>query len=254
MLKGDNMLNILIADDNIYYAKMLMDQIYSTNDNVRVCNITIDGEETLKILSENSNIDIFLLDLKMPKYTGIEILKKLNNKTNYEKSCIAISGEKDLLAKVLDNKLVYAYIFKGFDMEKIMENINDLITYKNNIKTELLIEENLKKELEFLRFNNIYIGTKYLKEAILYILEKKNGDFDNLKRDVFSKIALEYNKSVHNIKCNINTSITEMYYDCESDKIEKYFNISKERKPTTKLVISTIVNKIEKSIKIGKAS
>lgn len=60
------MVNILIADDNIYYAKMLMNTInVDTNKNIRVTHISVDGKETLEIL-ENNNIDVVLLDLKTP--------------------------------------------------------------------------------------------------------------------------------------------------------------------------------------------
>ena len=72
------MLNCLIADDNIYYAKHLIEQINSKNEDVRVVNISIDGEETLKILNESNDIDIFLLDLKMPKLNGNDVLRMLN--------------------------------------------------------------------------------------------------------------------------------------------------------------------------------
>ena len=71
------MLNILIADDNIDYARNLMHFINSNSDKVRVSDISIDGKETLEILNNSNNIDIVILDLKMPFLNGIEIIKKL---------------------------------------------------------------------------------------------------------------------------------------------------------------------------------
>ena len=44
------MINVLIADDNIDYAIALMNYINEQNRNIRVCNITKDGEETLNVL------------------------------------------------------------------------------------------------------------------------------------------------------------------------------------------------------------
>lgn len=43
------MLNILIADDNLYYAKLLMNTINENNKNIRVTHIAINGKETLNI-------------------------------------------------------------------------------------------------------------------------------------------------------------------------------------------------------------
>ncbi len=60
------MVNVLIADDNIYYAKLLMDLI--NDEEVRVCNIAITGKEALNIIQKSNNIDVILLNLKMPIY------------------------------------------------------------------------------------------------------------------------------------------------------------------------------------------
>lgn len=39
-----------------------------------------------------------------------------------------------------------------------------------------------------------------------------------------------------------------MYFDCKSEKIIEYFNLSKDFKPTPKLIINTIINKIESKL------
>lgn len=62
------MVKILIADDNIDYAINLMNYINNNIDNIKVCNITKDGKETLEILNSKNDIDIVLLDYKMPIY------------------------------------------------------------------------------------------------------------------------------------------------------------------------------------------
>ena len=64
------MVNILIADDNIDYAVNLMNYISKENNNIKVCNIAKNGKETLEILNLKDNIDIILLDYKMPIYNG----------------------------------------------------------------------------------------------------------------------------------------------------------------------------------------
>ena len=71
------MLNILIADDNIDYARNLMHFINSNSDKVRVSDISIDVKETLEILNNSNNIDIVILDLKMPFLNSIEIINIL---------------------------------------------------------------------------------------------------------------------------------------------------------------------------------
>ena len=130
------MLNCLIADDNIYYAKHLIEQINSKNEDVRVVNISIDGEETLKILNESNDIDIFLLDLKMPKLNGNDVLRMLNEerKEKYENSCLVISAEPELAMKLSkDNSIIYSIIMKS-QYDSIALKINELIELKRETK------------------------------------------------------------------------------------------------------------------------
>ena len=67
-LKEQKMVNVLIADNNINYVKNLMNYINDGNEKIRVTKIAEDGMETLKILNNDKNIDIALLDFDMPGY------------------------------------------------------------------------------------------------------------------------------------------------------------------------------------------
>ena len=60
------MINILVADDNLYFSMNLINYINKNNESIRVCCIAKDGKEALKMLNEEKNIDIVLLDYKMP--------------------------------------------------------------------------------------------------------------------------------------------------------------------------------------------
>lgn len=241
------MLNMIIIDDDIYYAKKLMDYINESNDDIRVCNIALDGKEGLELLNNSEKIDIFLLDLKMPIYTGIEILDKLNEdkKNKYKKSCIVISGEINMFKHIIGNNIIYSYMYKCCEFKYIVDKINSLIKSKNELQENTRLREKIVNELNILHFNTSYLGTKYLKECIYYIMKDMNNNFENLKKEVYPKIANKYNKTMHNIKCNINSAVNAMYFDCESQVIIEYFNFTKDFKPTAKLIINTIINKIE---------
>ena len=78
------MVNVLIADNNINYVKNLMNYINEGNEKIRVTKIAEDGMETLKILNNDKNIDIALLDFDMPGYDANQICKKVINKEKYK--------------------------------------------------------------------------------------------------------------------------------------------------------------------------
>lgn len=246
------MINILIADDNIYYAKTLMNIINNENrEDIKVTHIAIDGKETLDIL-KNNKIDIVLLDLKMPIYDGLYILNKLEEeqKDKYKQSIIIISGEVEMLYKINNQPFVYYAFDKLCSISKIVDKINELVEDKNEEKRKNMIKNKIVKQLQYLNYNLSHKGTQYLIEAILLIYNIGDYDILNLKEDVYPIIAKRYNKSIHNIKCDINKANDYMYRVCKRERVRKYFKFFDDSKPTVKNVIYTILNKITKNTDI----
>lgn len=238
------MCTILIADDNIYFATNLMNFINKNNNNVRVCNISCDGKSTLEILNTYDNIDVALLDFKMPIYNADEILQKIHNKDRYLKSFIIISGEFESAKKLYNNEMVFDIINKLSNASTIMSKINELIISKENESTKKNIKKKIINELLYLGYDISHKGTNYLIEVINYIQNNPNKCLDNLKADVYPVIAAYHNESIHNIKCYINRETTEMYLKCDSFKLQNYFAYAEDTKPNVKTIINTIINKI----------
>lgn len=238
------MVNILIADDNISYAVNLMNYINKNNENIKVCNIAKNGKETIEILNNKNNIDVILLDYKMPFYNGQQILDKIIDKDKYTDSII-ISGEIESVIKLKKCEMIHSIAYKTIGIDEILKKINKLLEDKELLKTDNLYRKKVENEILFLGYNISHKGTQYLIRAIEYIASNPNKELDKLERDVYPKIATLYNDSVHNVKCRINRSTTEMYYNCEVEKLKKYFNFSIDTKPRVKTIINTILNKIQ---------
>lgn len=240
------MVNILIADDNIDYAINLMNYINEKNENIKVCNIAKNGKETLKILNDTDNIDLVLLDYKMPFYNGKQVLDKVLDKRKYSDSFIIISGEIETVAKLRNNEMIHSIIYKTIDMSEIVKRINELIEYKESINQSKIIKKKIITELLYLGYDISHKGTKYLIEVIEYIALNQNRNLERLEKDVYPKIAILYNESVHNIKCRINNATSVMYCNCEIEKLKKYFHFNIDTKPKVRTIIDTIINNIMK--------
>lgn len=238
------MINVLIADDNVDYAINLMNYINQKNENIKVCSITKNGEETLKILNLRNDIDVILLDYKMPIYNGKQVLEKITNKKRYEDSCIIISGEIESVISLRKNKLVHSVIHKTTSMNEIIRRINELLEYKESIKKSKILKNKITEELLYLGYDISHKGTQYLIKTIDYIATNSNRDLEKLERDVYPKIAAIYNDSAHNIKCRINSATTVMYCNCEIEKLKKYFHFEIDTKPKVKTIINTIIRRI----------
>lgn len=239
------MLNVLIADDNIDYARNLMYLINSTSANVRVFDITITGQETLEILSKPNNIDIILLDLNMPFLNGLEIINQLSVKYSqkYDNSFIIISGETTLLEQMnlLESYMVYKVLSKGMDLNFIVNSINELILTKsfngkirNRISTELC-------SIGYLLAHN---GTQYLIDIIEMAYFRGEYVTNNLSKYAYPIIANRYLQSVNNIKTSIIRATEAMYFNCYEETLLNYFNLNTISKPNIKTIVGTILLKI----------
>lgn len=116
--------NILIAEDDIGNFTLLRYVLEDTKINVIRA---INGIEAVNICNSNPNIDLILMDLKMPEMNGIEATKAI-------KSFLPDLPIIILSAHVIDevkNNCFEAgcdkFISKPFDNEEMLEMINSLI-------------------------------------------------------------------------------------------------------------------------------
>lgn len=240
------MLNMLVVEDNFYYSMCLINIVVEKIPQIRLCKIATNGEEALEYLKNSNNIDIVLLDLGLPKLNGLEIIKQLeeNNYKKYENSIIVISGDAQLVKYVIGNPFLYTYISKGMGLDKVLSEIDKLSKIKQNEIRQNNILQLINNELRTLGYKENLIGTKYLRETI-NLIATTDLTSDNLKNKVYPIIARRHNKSVHNIKCNINNATEMMNCTCKKEIIRKYFVFFDDNSVATpKQVIDTILTKI----------
>ena len=245
------MVNILIADDNIYYAKVLMNIINGSNsEDMKVSYIATDGQEALDII-KNHSVDIILLDLKMPIYDGLYILEEIEKEKmgKYKDSIIVVSGETDMICKLRESDYVYSFINKVSSISDIIDKINELIKSKQEQSKEESIRMSIIKELHYLNYNLSHTGTQYLIDAIQLIYNKggKKHIIYNLAEEIYPTIAKENNLGVYNIKSNINKANEYMFKMCKRERIQEYFGFQDKAKPTVKNVIYTVLKNISEN-------
>ena len=240
------MVNILFVDDNYNYSKNLINKVMEQNSDVRLFKFLTDGREALQvIMNEFDKIDIILLDLKLPEYSGIDILKKIDDEKifQYKNSIIVLSGEPEMIQKIRNSPYVYTFIPKGNGFESALNKNNDLIKLKNFSKDP--IENQIIRELKKINYNFSYIGTQYIYESILILCSSYRHEKIKLEKQVYPLIADKYHTTINTIKTNIVNSTNEMYYDCQRDILNSYFGLCDNEKPTPKEVMSLIVSNIK---------
>lgn len=111
--------NILIVDDEIEILNLLRKYLEREGYNVDAAS---DGEEGLVFFSKKK-YDLIILDVMMPKVDGIEVCKRLRNKTNAP--IVMLTAKGDEIDKVLGLRIgADDYITKPFSMNEFVARIN----------------------------------------------------------------------------------------------------------------------------------
>lgn len=71
-------MKVLIIDDSVLF-RILLKNIVRSIDNVEVCGSASDGEAGLDAV-EKHNPDVVLLDVEMPKMTGLDVMREIKEK------------------------------------------------------------------------------------------------------------------------------------------------------------------------------
>lgn len=72
-------MKILIVDDEMMIKEWLSITISSLPFSITTIETASNGQEALQKI-ENSNFDLILIDVMMPKMNGLELLKRVNEK------------------------------------------------------------------------------------------------------------------------------------------------------------------------------
>lgn len=234
------MIDMLIASSDTLQLRRMFNKISNENSkNIRISKVTTNETETIEILN-NANIDVALLDLS--SLDGEKILNgiKENKKGIYVDSIIVMTKSFKDIKEIIGNRMIFDYIIKDSNDEEILFKINRIAEIKD-IENK---RDQIMQELKYIGYNIEYIGTKYLVETILELYRNRDLMLDNLQQDIYPILSTKHNKSVHNIKCNITWATDNMYCECDSDRLKKYFGFYDDIKPTAKIVALTVLSKI----------
>ncbi len=229
------MIKVMIAEDNKNLCKNCFE--FLTNDeNIKVVYYTFDGKQALEKYLEIQP-DVLLLDLNLPKMSGIEVINELSSYSEERKKCniIVASGNVELLSTLYNTEKVYRVIRKPFELNSLLQIIKEMPLKNNEID-----QKELKELLTSLRFKVYSRNVSYLITAI-NIAYNQTFLLNNIK-DLYSVVASEYNLSPTKIKWSIRNSIDGLNRSTTIDELCSIFSLKyKPDNITPKLFITLIV-------------
>jgi DNA-binding NtrC family response regulator len=121
------MYRILVVDDEAEIAKVLEEFLIKSGFEIIKA---LGGEEAIEILSSDIKIDLLILDMKMPKVAGFDVIKEME-KINKKTPLIILTGSVDAEKYLGDFKKL------GYTMEDILYKPVDLFALLDKVKNKL---------------------------------------------------------------------------------------------------------------------
>ncbi len=203
---------ILYAEDNLEsrenYALILrecFDKIYLASD----------GEEAL-MLYRQYKPDMLLLDIKMPKTSGIDVVKQIReNDDDTPIVMMTAYSDRETLLQAVELKLD-AYLIKPVDIPKLLETLKNLIDKINSSKIVSLLYGLIWDEVDQkLFYKNSEIKLTKKERQLLHILASNAGSYhthDELIINIWDDELPDhtYNKKLIQLIYRLNKKIAEM--------------------------------------------
>lgn len=126
------MYNVLIVEDDPMVA-MINRQFLSQNPNFQVAETTGDGITALNYL-ENHDVDLVILDVHMPRLSGLELLHRLREKNN-PVAVVMVTAANDV-ATVLEATSLGAvdYLVKPFTYERFRAALQKFLAQRDAVE------------------------------------------------------------------------------------------------------------------------
>lgn len=229
---------LIIADDDLNCAKNILNSFKESNKKTDILGLATNGEETL-IMIKKYKPDFLVLDLNMPKKTGIEVIKEIEKSGIYQTKIIVISGECELVNELnlMKHKSISNIFIKPFKASILCESIEEENGSTSNKELELYIDDILHN----FTFNFTSQSYEYLKKCI-----RKAIYSPFVLKKIYQEIAIEEDTNANNVKWRVQKLILSMNRYTSKSIIEKY--IPYDPNPSAKIFICEISKKVRKEI------
>ena len=205
------MINGIIISNNFNMIKSILNNV-----DFEISYKIATDEHDFKNFTNNKKADIIFIDSK----SGLNPMSKVFDK--YQSNIILVNDEKELTNGLIDSKI-----------HEITRTSND------NDKRDKIMTE-----LQDLGYSTRHQGTYYLVDIISEVIKSPNFVDNNLQNILYPLVAKKYGKSAYNIKSSVHKATECMYYECDVNKLQKYFRFCEDTKPTVKEVIFAVSNNV----------
>lgn len=207
--------NVLIVDDHFVVREGLK-LIIETSDSFQIIGEAANGEEALSFI-EKKKPDVILMDLNMPKMSGLETIEALNKKQNHTPIIILTTyNEDELMLKGIELG-AKGYLLKDTDRENLFR------TLEAAIRGEILLQPNIMEKIVNYKRKEMHadkVEENNLTEKELFVLKAIARGYKN------KEIAFDMGIAERTVKAHLTNIYNKLGVNSRSEAVA----VSIERK------------------------
>ncbi len=226
---------ILIVDDEYVNLKVLKNHI--STDTFEVLEAS-SGTEALKLVEENPDLDLVILDMMMPDILGYEVCEIIRGKQSiFELPILIMTANNNVENLVISFECgANDYLKKPFNRHELLSRINTLITLKYSVNQALSLVHELgiaKNQVEALSVKSEETSRR-VEELMAY---------DKVKTDFFANMSHELRTPLNVICSTIQLlKSLEGSKNLSDEKIKYYINIMNQNSLRLLRLINNIID------------
>lgn len=125
---------VMLVDDEAPFVETMTKRL--TKRDLKVIT-ALSGQEALDTLDKNRNIDVVILDVKMPGMDGIDTLQKIKAKYPITE-VIMLTAHATVESAIEGMKLgAFDYLMKPCDMQQLINKVNEATQKKRDHETKI---------------------------------------------------------------------------------------------------------------------
>lgn len=194
-------IRLIVVDDQVLFARMLQTVFETRSDDFEVIGVAHDGHAAIR-LTEETNPDLVLLDLRMPEMSGIETLRTWRSGDFMPKVVVLTTfDEPDDLHEAL-RLGVSGYILKDCEPEELFTAIH--AAYEGSVPLSKTVADRLSSHIQ--SSESVPDGSMTRTEA-LRLLNRREGEILDLIVDGLDnkEIAARLFVAEQTIKNNVSS-------------------------------------------------
>lgn len=176
-----NVINVVLADDHVLVRNGIK-ALLEDQEGIKVVNEASDGREAIDVVL-NTNPDLLIVDIRMPEYTGIEVVAALKKAGSKVKTMVlSMHDSEEYVLKAIQAG-ADGYLLKGASKEEFLKALNKIATGGkyftgdvSNIIMNAFVENKNQTELSKNKVKETPFNlTKRETQILQLVLELKNN-------------------------------------------------------------------------------